>query len=85
MLGMEEERFPSYYSLKDNNKLQEERRVCFVCISRAKKACVLVRSKYYTFDTRRGPWRKNFSESRFWTALASEYGDSFNEKSFNIG
>ena len=42
--GMEKDSFPSYY---DNTprKLAEARRLCFVSVSRARKACILIRSK----------------------------------------
>ena len=41
--GMEKDSFPSYY---DNTprKLAEARRLCFVSVSRARKACILIRS-----------------------------------------
>lgn len=44
MLGMEKDSFPHYY---DNTprKQDEARRLCFVAVSRARKACVLIRSK----------------------------------------
>jgi DNA helicase-2/ATP-dependent DNA helicase PcrA len=69
LLGMEEERFPSYHDINDDNKLTESSRICFVCISRAKRVCVLVRSKKHILDTRRGLWEKEFIQSRFWTIL----------------
>ena len=44
--GMEKDSFPSYY---DNTprKLAEARRLCFVSVSRARKACILIRSNYF--------------------------------------
>jgi len=71
MLGMEEERFPSYYDLNSAAKLAESSRICFVCVSRAKRICVLVRSKVHILSTRRGPWEKPYDESRYWTSLES--------------
>jgi DNA helicase-2/ATP-dependent DNA helicase PcrA len=69
LLGMEDGRFPFYSDINDPNKLTESSRICFVCISRAKRVCILVRSKKHILDTRRGPWEKNFEPSRFWTIL----------------
>jgi DNA helicase-2/ATP-dependent DNA helicase PcrA len=75
LLGMEEERFPSYYDLQDANKLDESSRICFVCISRARRVCVLVRSKKHTVNTKQGPWEKSYEQSRFWTILESWQND----------
>lgn len=69
MLGMEEDRFPSFLAKQHEAQLEESSRICFVCISRAKRVCVLVRSEEHTLNTRRGPWKKKFSESRYWTLL----------------
>lgn len=69
--GMEKDRFPSYY---DNTprKLAEARRLCFVSVSRARKACILIRSK--NLQNKYGRW---FSKepSPFWVAL-QEFQDS---------
>ena len=54
MMGMEEDHFPSYYAKNDSRLLAEANRLCFVCVSRAKRVCVLMRSKYYTIDTKNG-------------------------------
>ena len=63
--GMEKDSFPSYY---DNTprKLAEARRLCFVSVSRARKACILIRSK--NLQNQYGRW---FSKepSPFWVAL----------------
>ncbi|WP_232229119.1 ATP-dependent helicase [Paenibacillus zanthoxyli] len=60
LLGMEEGNFPSYRSTTER-KIKEEYRIFFVCVSRAKSRCYLVRSK-----VQRG-WKKK--PSRFWTNL----------------
>lgn len=69
--GMEMDSFPSYY---DNTprKLAEARRLCFVSVSRARKACILIRSK--NLQNQYGRW---FSKepSPFWVAL-QEFQDS---------
>lgn len=69
--GMEKDSFPSYY---DNTprKLADARRLCFVSVSRARKACILIRSK--NLQNQYGRW---FSKepSPFWVAL-QEFQDS---------
>lgn len=69
--GMEKDSFPSYY---DNTprKLAEARRLCFVSVSRARKACILIHSK--NLQNKYGRW---FSKepSPFWVAL-QEFQDS---------
>lgn len=74
MLGMEEGNFPDYKSFSDSRKLAEESRMCFVCISRAKKTCVLMRSKYYNIKKKNGEiWHKAYEESRFWKLLYKKF------------
>ncbi len=60
LLGMEEGNFPSYRSTTER-KINEEHRIFFVCVSRAKSRCYLVRSK-----VQRGYIQK---PSRFWISL----------------
>ncbi len=78
LLGMEEEHFPSYYHLGNPVALAEDQRLCYVCISRAKNSCILLRSKFFTIDTRRGPWHKPYKESRYWIALHKKFGNENN-------
>lgn len=78
MLGMEEGNFPNFRYADNSPQMAEEQRLCYVCVSRAKKTCVLLRSAYYTIQTRRGPWRKETPPSRFWTALYKRFGDKKN-------
>lgn len=66
MLGMEKDSFPSYYDSRDPRKLKEARRLCFVAVSRARKACVLIRSKFLT--TKKGQVLSK-DPSPFWTEL----------------
>lgn len=74
MLGMEEGNFPDYRSLHDQRKLAEENRMCFVCISRAKKVCVLIRSKYFNIKKKNGEiWHKPCEESRYWKMLYRKF------------
>lgn len=74
MMGMEEDHFPSYHIRNDSKLLEEANRLCFVCISRAKRICILMRSNYYTIDTKNGPWRKKYEPSRYWNQLYLKYG-----------
>lgn len=46
MLGMEKDSFPNYYDNQNPRKFNEARRLCFVSVSRARKACILIRSKF---------------------------------------
>ncbi|HML49197.1 MAG TPA: 3'-5' exonuclease, partial [Clostridia bacterium] len=41
MIGMEQGLFPSYRSLQDEDRLEEERRLCYVGVTRAKKQLFL--------------------------------------------
>lgn len=65
MLGMEKDSFPSYYC-KTQRQLEEARRLCFVAVSRARKACILVRSKQ--LPNKYGKWFPK-EPSPFWTSL----------------
>jgi DNA helicase II / ATP-dependent DNA helicase PcrA len=79
LLGMEEERFPHFTHLKNPIALAEDQRLCYVCISRAKKSCILLRSEIYNIPTRRGDvWRKPFKPSRFWITLHNKFGNDQN-------
>lgn len=84
ILGLEEEVFPSYRALNDvkllknERKLKEERRIFFVCVSRAKWACCLVRSKTRTISTRNGPWTKSHMPSRFWKEIYDRFSSTEN-------
>lgn len=75
MMGMEEEHFPNYHAANDSKLLEETNRLCFVCVSRAKRVCILMRSNYYTIKKKDGTlWRKRYCPSRYWTQLYSQYG-----------
>lgn len=75
MLGMEEGKFPDFRSTTQR-KIEEEERICFVCISRAKRACVLMRSNYNNIIKKDNTiWHKYMEESRFWTRLYKKYGN----------
>jgi len=74
LFGMEEEKFPNYYSLQSSVLLAESQRLCYVCVSRAKRGCFLVRSQSYT------SWQKQrqYAPSRFWVALHNKFGSNEN-------
>ena len=65
MLGMEKDSFPSYYDTTAS-KIEEARRLCFVAVSRARKACVLIRSKQ--LQNKNGWWFPK-GPSPFWITL----------------
>ena len=69
MIGMEEGLFPSTQSQEDASRLQEERRLCYVGITRAEQQLVL------TFANRRRLHGKEFfpAPSRFIKEIPSEY------------
>lgn len=74
LLGMEEEKFPSYFDLKSELLLAEAQRLCYVCVSRAKRSCILIRSIEHSV-----PWGyKKLAPSRFWMALFKKFGDNTN-------
>jgi DNA helicase II / ATP-dependent DNA helicase PcrA len=69
LLGMEKGNFPFYKNENNPEKLNEERRVFFVCISRAKRVCYLLRSRKYTRMTRNGLKTFYPKPSMFWEEL----------------
>lgn len=75
MLGMEEGNFPDFRTVDDKVRLAEERRTCFVCISRARKTCIMIRSKLHNIPTKRGNWAKKFQPSRFWLELYKKHNN----------
>jgi DNA helicase-2/ATP-dependent DNA helicase PcrA len=79
MLGMEETRFPSWRNVGNPIAIAEEQRLCYVCVSRAKKSCILLRSLVYNIVKKDGDiWRKAHVPSRFWVNLHTKFGDENN-------
>lgn len=75
LLGLEEGNFPFFLSVNDPKKLAEEHRVFFVCISRAKRICYLLRSKRLTIHSKKyGTFIKDKEPSIFWNLLYEKYG-----------
>lgn len=83
MLGMEEGNFPSYKNLDNPEKLAEDQRLCYVCVSRSKKTCILVRSETYwvTLPPPRSSFSSKKSPSRFWNLLQAKFGSTNNSLS----
>ncbi len=84
--GMEEGRFPFYRYEDGSREMREAHRLFYVCISRAKKECILLRSENHTIPTRRGDWFKDFEASRFWKILAKRFANDanvFKEKNYS--
>lgn len=69
MLGMEEGNFPYYSTVNVPKELNEQRRIFFVCITRAKRVCYLLRSERMTSLTRYGPRTHTKNPSMFWEEL----------------
>ncbi|PHG07397.1 ATP-dependent helicase [Bacillus toyonensis] len=69
ILGMEQKVFPDFRNLQDAEKLNEERRVFYVCITRAKRECYLLMSKNYTKNTSKGTITFRHYPSIFWNEM----------------
>lgn len=73
MLGMEEGSFPYYKNVDDPEKLKEDRRLFFVCLTRAKRVCYLLMSNNVTLHTRYGEKTHSKEPSSFWKELYDLY------------
>lgn len=74
MLGMEEGNFPDFRKVSNDEQLEEENRMCFVCISRAKSVCILMRSKINNITCKNGTiWSKEMKPSRYWNQLYNKF------------
>ena len=85
MLGMEDGKFPFYLDTPGTTGYEEAKRIAYVCVSRAKKVCVLLRSKQYTVT--KPTWQRTFpcGPSVFWKQLHDKFGNAdntFNEKDY---
>lgn len=78
LLGMEEGNFPYYLNLGNEIAISEDQRLCYVCISRAKQTCVLLRSKFFTIQTKYGEKTFAYPPSRFWVSLHEKFGNETN-------
>ena len=75
MMGMEEKHFPGWRVDKDPKALEESNRICFVCVSRAKRVCILMHSSYYNeMDYRYGEiCCKRYYPSRYLLQLRNKF------------
>jgi DNA helicase-2/ATP-dependent DNA helicase PcrA len=78
LLGLEEGRFPFYNIINGSKEMEEAHRLCYVCVSRAKRECIMLRSKKHTFTGQWGPYTRNFNASRFWNILTNNFGNTSN-------
>lgn len=78
LLGMEMDNFPNYFHRNKPLALEEDQRLCYVSISRAKSICILIRSKKFTIETKNGPWLKKFNPSPYWISLHERFGEEYN-------
>ena len=86
MLGMEEGRFPWYSHNIGSKEYAEDKRIAYVCVSRAKMSCIMLYSENYTRQTKYGV--KTFSQkpSVFWMQLRKQFGNEhnlFSEDNYN--
>jgi len=75
MMGMEEGHFPDWRK-NDENSLAEENRMCFVCVSRAKKVCILMYSTEFLEYSKKydRKYIKSYYPSRYLIKLYEKYG-----------
>lgn len=75
MMGMEEGHFPGWWTDKNPEALKESNRICFVCVSRAKRVCILMYSNYYNErDYRYNETRsKKYYPSRYLLQLQQKF------------
>lgn len=78
LLGLENGHFPHYNNLKNSIALAEDQRLCYVCVSRAKKTCIILRSKFYTKATKWGVKRYPYDASIFWVNLHNKFSTTQN-------
>ncbi len=74
MMGMDEDHFPGWRIKKEPDAIKEENRICFVCVSRAKRVCILMHSNYYVEKDYNGEMqRKPYQPSRYINQLKAKY------------
>lgn len=82
LVGLEDGNFPKYavYNTKIDERtrktiMEEERRICFVCISRAKSKCYLLNSRKIGATNKKGEgWWADKNPSVFFRELYSKFG-----------
>ncbi|MEQ8478121.1 ATP-dependent helicase [Fulvivirga sp.] len=78
MLGMEQGNFPWYSHKPGSKEYDEDKRICYVCVSRAKKACIMLYSKVITKSTKFGSRTDSYQPSVFYKQLYSKFGNESN-------
>lgn len=78
LLGMEQGNFPWFSHQEGSREYEEDKRTCYVCVSRAKKICVLMYSKEITRQTQFGPRTFTYPPSIFWNILSQKFGSEEN-------
>lgn len=75
MMGMEERHFPGWWVYNNPEALSESNRICFVCVSRAKRVCIMMCSNYYNeMDSRYNEIRcKRYFPSRYLLQLKQKF------------
>jgi DNA helicase-2/ATP-dependent DNA helicase PcrA len=80
MIGMEQGKFPNFNIQENSPEMEEQNRICYVCISRAKKECILLYSEYYT--TYSAKFGKSYTHkqqpSKYWNLLVQRFGTDKN-------
>ncbi len=76
LTGMDEGMMPDYKALNDSEHMEEQSRMCFVGVSRAKKNCILLRSRQYSVYSKKYNkyYTHDYTPSRFWNTLLEKYG-----------
>jgi DNA helicase-2/ATP-dependent DNA helicase PcrA len=81
LVGLEEELFPHINSLMDEGQIEEERRLCYVGMTRAKEILYLTHAKYrFIWGTQR-----HQTPSRFLAELPNELIDEVRKISYSEG
>lgn len=75
LTGMDEKMMPNYSALQNEEKMLEQRRMCFVGVSRSKRKCYLTRSNQYTIYSSKYHkyYTHDYKPSRFWNELKKIY------------
>lgn len=75
MMGMDEGHFPGWRIKKDPDAIKEENRICFVCVSRARRVCILMHSNSYVEDKFGEKQIVQYQPSRYFIELRKKYGE----------
>lgn len=73
LCGMEEGHFPAFFNRNNPEKRKEEDRLCFVCVSRAKRVCALLYSTKF-IEGKNQPRLNIYKPSKYYLSLYKAYG-----------